>query len=160
MPQGREGVLKQEFPMHRKLSHSGAERGHRIPESRGQSRDSKGIKQTKLHFSDMVCDSDQSVSSGNRKKPIEAPQLQRAGPKCQERVAYKLLRAHSPVAQISGLGSQEKGGMKPLQSTENTGYRGAGEPETEHISPLTQREGSGARQVHTSPAAQSMNSVG
>ena len=66
---GREGVLKQEFPVRREAPSHGAQRRAKETQKAGQSRDSEGRKQTKLHFTAMVCDSDQTVGSGSRKKP-------------------------------------------------------------------------------------------
>ena len=73
----------------------------------------------------------------------------------------KFSRAHSPVAQRSGLGSQEKGGIEAFpEHTKHWVERSWGARKRTH-EPLDAEGGfREPRQVHTSPVRQRVNSAG
>ena len=70
-------------------------------------------------------------------------------------------RTHSPVAQISGLGSQEKGGIEASpEHRKHRVQRSWGARNRTHKPLDTEGGFREPRQVHTSPVMQSVNSVG
>ena len=68
----------------------------------------------------MVCDSDQTVGSGNRKKPKEALQLRGRACSVKRGVAYKLLQSTQPCGTEIRPGEPREGGHRSLSRAHKT----------------------------------------